>query len=76
MAAENRAVLKTDGNSGGSSNEGLKAGRFESLCFRELVSSDDFKVHFNPHKPALLYLSTGARSCRAGGGVTQQLYLL
>lgn len=58
MEAENRAVLKTDGNFSGSSNEGLKAGTYESLCFRELVSSDDFKVHFNP----LLYLSAGACS--------------
>lgn len=62
MAAENGVVLKTDGNSNGSSNEGLKAGTYKSLRFRELVSSDDFKVHFNPHKPTLLYLSAGAWS--------------
>lgn len=62
MGAENGAVLETDGNSRGSSNEGLTAGMYESLCCRELVSSNDFKVHFNPHKPTLLYLSAGACS--------------
>lgn len=67
MEAENRAVLETDGDSSGSSNEGLKAGTYKSLCFRELVSSHDFKVHFNPHKPTLLYLSAEACSCHAGG---------
>lgn len=45
MEAEKRAVGKTDGNSSGNSNEGLKAGTYKSLCFREFVSSDDFKVH-------------------------------
>lgn len=62
MGAENGAVLETDGNSGGSSKEGLTTGTYESLCFRESVSSDDFKVHFKPHKPTLLYLSAGACS--------------
>lgn len=69
VEAENRAGLKTDGNSHGSSSEGLRAGT--SLCFRELVASDDFEVHFHLHEPTLLYLSAGAHWWG-----TQQPYLL